>query len=231
MLKVKYGKQEIQFTHKVNDNLKHAYVIVDFYEGVVLKSPPLDEVAACELVRKKARWILDKLKLVTRIPQGEIVTGSRLLYLGKRYYTKVLETLDVQYASVSFNHSKFNVQRNPNVKDRKRSIDNALDRFFRNKAVEKITPRLKKWCETTGLEPTDLKFRKLNKRWGSCTKQNEVIINYDVVKLPYSLMDYVIVHELVHVKHKEHSKEFWRVVERYIPNYKELDEKIVGMKL
>jgi len=231
MLTVKYGKQEIQFNHKVDKKLKHAYVIVDFYEGVVLKSPPMDADKACGLVRKKARWIRDKLKLVTRIPQGDVVTGSRLLYLGKRYYTKVISSPLVNGASVTFNHSKFTIKVNSKAKDRNRFIDNALERFFRNKAEEKIVPRYIKWCETTGLKPNNLKFRKLKKRWGSCTSKNEVIINYDVVKLPYSLIDYVLVHELAHVEHKIHSKRFWRLVEKFVPDYKELDDRITGMKL
>jgi predicted metal-dependent hydrolase len=51
------------------------------------------------------------------------------------------------------------------------------------------------------------------------------------VKLPFTLIDYVIVHELSHIKYKDHSKAFWNTVEKYIPDYKELDDKMVGMKL
>ena len=83
---VKYGTQEIQFDHIVDKALKHAYITVDFYEGVVLKSPPISQEKAKEAVYKKGKWVLEKLKLVERIPQGKIVSGSRLLYLGRRYY-------------------------------------------------------------------------------------------------------------------------------------------------
>ena len=64
MLAVKYGTQEIQFYHIIDNALKHAYITVDFYEGVSLKSPSIGEEKAKEAVYKKGKWILEKLKLV-----------------------------------------------------------------------------------------------------------------------------------------------------------------------
>jgi len=71
----------------------------------------------------------------------------------------------------------------------------------------------------------------LEKGWGSCLPSNNIIINVDAIKLPYSLIDYLIVHELVHTKIKSHSKEFWAELSKYMPNWKELDEKMYGMKM
>jgi predicted metal-dependent hydrolase len=228
---VRYGSKDIQFNHKVNKKLKHAYITVDFYKGVVLKSPPMEESKAKQLVLKKGAWIFEKLKLVEQIPQGEIETGSRLLYLGKRYYTGVLEDISVKGAVVQFNYSKFSVSINPNCKDRQEAIAEGIEYFFRQKAIEKIAPRIKRWIELTGLKPADIKYRKLSKRWGGCTIKNEIIINFDAVKLPWRLIDYIIVHELCHLKHKKHSKGFWHLVKRHLPDYKEKDDEMMGMKL
>ncbi len=74
---VNYGTKKIQFNHVTDDALKHAYITVDFYDGVMLKSPTISEENAKETVYKKGKWILDKLKLVERIPPGKIATGSR----------------------------------------------------------------------------------------------------------------------------------------------------------
>ncbi|WP_457552050.1 M48 family metallopeptidase [Desulfobacula sp.] len=228
---VKYGTQKIQFEHVLDKALKHAYITVDFYDGVMLKSPPISEIKAKEAVYKKGKWILDKLKLVERLPQGKIITGSRLLYLGKRYYVDVIQDAGTRNATVKFTHSKFEIRVNPNLPEREPAIKDALEKFARDKAIIKITPRIKKWSQTTGLTPTDLKFRKLDKRWGSCTKANEVIINFDAVKLPFTLIDYIVVHELVHIKHRDHSKEFYKEIAKFIPEWKLLDEKLCGMKL
>ena len=228
---VKYGTHEIQFIHTIDKALKHAYITVDFYDGVMLKSPPISETKAKETVYKKGKWILEKLKLVERTPQGKIMTGSRLLYLGRRYYVEVAQDASVKNALVGFNHSRFKIRVNPHLAERETAIKEALENFSREKSIIKITPRIEKWSQTTGLEPADINFRKLSKRWGSCTKSNEIIINFDAVKLPFTLIDYIVVHELVHVKHKDHSKEFYKEIAKFIPEWKELDDKLNGMKL
>ncbi|MEQ9307764.1 MAG: M48 family metallopeptidase, partial [Marinoscillum sp.] len=96
---------------------------------------------------------------------------------------------------------------------------------------EKIIPRLKKLSRSTGLQYQDLKFRWLEKRWGSCTDGNNIIINYEAIKLSHQLIDYLLIHELVHTKIKNHSKEFWAEISKHLPNYKELDEQMNGMKV
>ncbi|WP_394701138.1 M48 family metallopeptidase [uncultured Draconibacterium sp.] len=68
-------------------------------------------------------------------------------------------------------------------------------------------------------------------RLGSCTPTNNILINIDAIKLPFSLIDYLIVHEFVHTQIKNHSKEFWAELSKHISNWKELDEKTYGMKL
>jgi len=224
-----YGTREISFTHVINAKLKHAYISVDCNKGVVLRSPAISEAKAKEIVRKKGKWILQKLKLVERMPRSDIVTGSRLLYLGRRYYVQVIEDASVKTATVVFNHSKFKIAVNPNASDRKTAIAKALASFFRQKAKLKIIPRLAKWVETTGLEPTAVRFRKLSKRWGSCTAANDIIINYDAVQLPFTAIDYIIVHELAHIKHKNHSRAFYREVAKYIPDWKRVSEMLRGV--
>lgn len=183
---------------------------------------------ADETIYRKGKWILEKLKLVERIPQGEITTGSRLLYLGKRYYVEVIQDEGVRHTSVRFTHSKFQIHVNPNGDNRDKAINEALETFSLEKARLKITPRIEKWSMTTGLKPRTIRFRKLNKRWGSCTSGNEILINSDAIKLPFTLIDYIIVHELAHIKHKHHSKEFDKEVAKFIPDWKSLDEMLCG---
>jgi predicted metal-dependent hydrolase len=137
----------------------------------------------------------------------------------------------VREASVAFNHSKFKIAVNPDVADRNQAIEKALERFSRDKAKLKISPRIEKWSQITGLVPTRYSFRKLDKRWGNCTSANEIIINYDAIKLPFTAIDYIIVHELAHIKHRQHSKDFDKEVAKFIPDWKDVDKRLCGMKL
>ena len=227
---VKYGQHEIKYTHIINNDLKHSYINVDPSKGVTLKTPFADESKADEIICKKAKWILQKLKAVERVPKvDKIVTGSRLPYLGKEYYVVVIPDSAVKGASVLFTQSKFIICVNPNTPDRNHAINKALERFSKEQAVIKIRPRIDKWIQTTGITPSSVHFKKLKKSWGRCTKDNEIVINFESIKLPFSLIDYIIVHELAHIKHKDHSKTFYREISKFITDWQELDEKIKGM--
>lgn len=231
MPKVKYGRKEIDFRHEIDDNLKDGYISVDAQEGVVFKSPLISDERAKELVSKKARWINKKLNLVSQNPAELISTGSRTMYVGKNYYTEVIQDNEVKEAKVLFTHSKFQIYVNPDIKDKQEAMLLALEEFYKAKAYEKVMQRINRHIKNTGFEPKDIKIRKLEKRWGSCTQEDIVIFNYEITKLPFSLMDYVIIHELCHIQVKDHSKDFWNIVGRFAPSYKELEEKLNEVKL
>lgn len=230
MSKVQYGHKTIEYSVLVKEELKSHYISVAKGEGVVLKGKPISEEKANKLILKKAKWIIDKLELVSSIGDDDIVTGSRIQYLGRKYYVDILIRNDRHDILIDFTESKFKVFL-PESLNNQSDLKQAFETFFRAKAKEKIKPRIKKLSKSTGLEYAGLKIRKLEKRWGSCTATNKIIINLEAIKLPYSLIDYLIVHELVHTKFKNHSKEFWAELSKHIPNWKELDEKMYGMKL
>ena len=76
------------------------------------------------------------------------------------------------------------------------------------------------------LFPTKITFRKAKTRWGSCSSKNSISLNIALAALPRSLSDYIIIHELAHIKHKNHSKAFWALVQKYYPNYKDAKEEL-----
>ena len=230
MPNVQYGHKTIEYSVLEKEGLKSHYISVDRGKGVVLKGQPISDEKAQKLILKKAKWILDKLDLVSSIGDDDIVTGSRIQYLGRKYYVEVFINNDKDEVQIDFTESKFKVSL-PKLLNNQRELQQAFETFFREKAKEKIAPRIRKWSKVTGLEFRDLKIRKLDKRWGSCTAANNIIINLEAIKLPFSLIDYLIVHELVHTKVKNHSKEFWAELSKHIPNWKELDEKMYGMRL
>ncbi|MFG6685217.1 M48 family metallopeptidase [Mariniflexile sp. HNIBRBA6329] len=230
MPKVQYGDKVIEYTFLQKEGLKSHYISVQKDTGVVLKGSPVPLEKEQAFILKKARWILEKMELVEAIGYDDIVTGSRIPYLGKKYYVEVFVKQDLDEVTIDFTESKFKVlvPKDQNIQD---TLKGAFEDFFRAKAQEKIMPRVKKWAKKTGLDFKDVKIRKLEKRWGSCTPTNSILINIDAIKLPFSLIDYLIVHELVHTKVKSHSKEFWAELSKHIPNWKELDDKMYGMKL
>lgn len=230
MPNVQYGNRIIDYTFLEKANLKSHYISVVKGDGVILKGKPISDEYAQQLILKKAKWIIDKLELVKSIGDDDIVTGSRIQYLGKKYYVEVTINNELNSVFIEFNESKFKVN-SPLSLNNQEELKLAFEQYFKQKAKEKIAPRLRKWSKLTGLQFNEVKFIKLEKRWGSCTASNNIIINTEVIKLPFSLIDYLIVHELTHTKIKNHSKDFWAELSKHIPNWKELDEKMYGMRL
>jgi len=99
-----------------------------------------------------------------------------------------------------------------------------LDEFYRQKAHELIPSIVEKYAEQMQLYPQSLKFRKNKSRWGSCSFSNNINLNIYLMKLPLEAIEYVVVHELAHIKHKNHSRAFWSLVAYYLPQYKRAEK-------
>lgn len=225
MPSVVYGTKIIEFEVLRKAKLKNTYIQVTS-DGVRVKtnmSTSMREIK--NFVSKKSAWIVKHSeKQVSKSVEQKLVTGSRIYYLGKSYYVKLQENAELKYARVVFSHSQFVIEARKDVSQEE--LWWVIDLFYKQKAIEKITPLLDKWSKEMNLESAHVGFRKAKTRWGSCSSRNRISFNYYLMKLPLSLVEYVVVHELVHIKHHNHSKEFWKVVYDYVPNYKEREEKI-----
>jgi len=90
-----------------------------------------------------------------------------------------------------------------------------------------IVPSLvKKWASNMDLTPTKISFRKTKRRWGSCSAKNEISFTSSLAQLPLECIEYIIIHELSHIKHKHHQKDFWLHVKKFMPNFKD-QEKVL----
>jgi len=231
---VDYGTTKIAYKIIVR-NLENHYITVSTKEGVILKGQKVTEEEADKLVLMRASWIMDKLDKVSKgIDQSneEIVTGSRIFYMGKRYFAEVKKSQALRSrADVSFKYNRFQVIVSPLLADPQKAIQDALNIFYLAKAKEKLPKRFKHWQAITGLKPLMVRYRQLQKRWGGCSEDDEITINAEVMKLPGKVIDYIIVHELCHIVHKNHSKEFWKLVKKYLPDYQEIHDELGGMKL
>lgn len=100
-----------------------------------------------------------------------------------------------------------------------------LDKFYKNE-IEKILPNIvETFSKRMDLYPTSISYRKNKRTWGSCNFKNGLNFNILLMKFPLEIMQYVVVHELSHIKHKNHSKNFWNLVEKYCPNYKQIEKE------
>ena len=230
MRKVLYGSTVIKYSVQVEQGLKSHYISVDKQAGIILKGSSVTGEIGDGLILKKAKWILQKMKVVQAIDSDKIVTGSRILYLGKSYYTEVVIDNLAENISIQFNHSKFLITVNDGGVTQSQILA-ALNDFYIKRATEKILPRAIKLATKINLIPAKIQLRKMSKRWGSCTATNKIMLNIEAIKLPYTLIDYLITHELCHIKVKDHSKKFWAELSKNCTNWKVLDERINQIQL
>ncbi len=225
MYSIKYDTQNIEFNIKRKSSLKNTYICIDA-DGVLVKT---NNTTSIEDIRKmlirKSAWISKKLDLFkSRGVNKNIRTDSRLYYMGKNYNVQMNTDKTTKTITINFTHSKFHITTPPKftISRLKKEIGN----FYKRKAIDKIIPLTKKWAKIMGVIPQDISFRYSKNRWGSCSSTDRISFNYHLIKLPLSLIEYVIVHELAHIVHHNHSKDFWKLVHKYLTDYKIKEEKI-----
>lgn len=99
-----------------------------------------------------------------------------------------------------------------------------IDIFYRREIEKHLPAKVEEYSKKMNLFPTSISYRKNKRTWGSCNYKNGLNFNILLLKFPVEVMEYVIVHELAHIKHKNHSRDFWNLVAVYCPNYKEVEK-------
>jgi predicted metal-dependent hydrolase len=98
----------------------------------------------------------------------------------------------------------------------------AMQKFFQKKARAELPLRLEFWSRRMGLQPSKVSIRGQSTRWGSCSGRGEIALNWKLLCAPSAVVDYVIVHELAHLQHMNHSPRFWALVAEILPSYRDL---------
>lgn len=102
-----------------------------------------------------------------------------------------------------------------------KQVKKQLEKFFKQQADKLIIERLELISKQTSLTPINISIRQYRARWGSCNNRGEVSFNYLLMMTPLFVIDYVIVHELCHLEHLNHSKNFWQLVKSHSPRYED----------
>jgi predicted metal-dependent hydrolase len=180
-----------------------------------------ERVAA--ILKQKRPWIRTKVAELKRMPphrSKELVSGESFLYLGRHYRLKIQEGHQVGVC-LSGGYLKATIRPTEQGEQREARIQQYLQNWYRSRALERLQEKADRYAEQIGVSPAGVSVRNFRSRWGSCDKQGQVVFNWNIIKAPHAITDYVVVHELCHLIHPNHSKEFWQVVERHNPAYAE----------
>jgi predicted metal-dependent hydrolase len=157
------------------------------------------------------------------------VAGETHRYLGRQYRLQLCEGSE---RSVRLVGSYFVVTL-PDPTDQA-AVRRLMDEWYRSHAKTLLTERVRRALAATtwlDIEPPPIAIRALKQRWGSTTKAGRITFNVDLVKLPLPCIDYVVAHELVHVRIPNHSPAYWRMLSRVMPDWKRWRERLERVEL
>ncbi|MGM0519690.1 MAG: M48 family metallopeptidase [Campylobacterota bacterium] len=104
-----------------------------------------------------------------------------------------------------------------------------LDKFYKEQTSSYVEFLVQKHSDIMKLYPTFIKYRKNKNTWGSCNYKNGLNFNIYLSKFPLEVIEYVVIHELAHIKHKNHSKEFWDLVYKFCKDYKQRERLLKSL--
>jgi predicted metal-dependent hydrolase len=183
-----------------------------------------------EFLQREKAWIQKQLVNFHQLQQQEqnsqrkLMTGEQIPYLGINYPLSITQT-ELAENQCQLEHGEFNIKAKINIHDseelRYQIIKRQLLHWYQAEARRHVSNRLPLWCECLNVSPQKWRITNALKRWGSCSSHNIIAINWRVIFGPIALLDYIIVHELCHIVHKNHSRDFWELVASVMPDYKE----------
>ena len=220
---LQYGNTRIKYS-LVFDDRKTLGIKVYPDKSVHVVAPTDSTIEKIEeKVRSKASWIIRQqdffMSFHPMTPPRKYISGETHLYLGRQYRLKVKES---DQPSVKLQGGNIVVETKDKA-DRKK-VEQQLRRWYKSKAeihfnklFEEQLPVAKTFFNGT---PT-LKYRWMEKRWGSCDSKAQVHLNLELIKAPKRCIEYVIVHELCHLVHLNHSTAFFDLLEKLLPDWRE----------
>ena len=174
---------------------------------------------ATQFINEKKSWIETQLKkLPDEPPKRQWLTGDNLWLLGSLY---TLE-LEQENKATSINLTSSGITLSGRLTSLSTTLRHKkLCEWYKIQATNYLTARSEYLSTRTGLYPSSINIKTYNARWGSCNIRGEIQYNWKIIQAPKEIIDYLIIHELCHLKHHNHSKGFWQCVEGFYPNFKD----------
>ena len=191
--------------HCLRKNMKRMIIRVENKHEIRLSSGKVSAKNALVFLQDNASWILKQ-----HLSLNEV--DLPFYYLSKSYAIKHHnKPLYIQDDYVYLNPQKLKLH---------------TDNFYKEQAKAHLPSRVKYWSEKMNVEYNKLGFRLVKKRWGSCNSKRNISLNPYMMKLSYEMIDYIVVHELSHLIHLNHSKQFYQTIEKYLPEHLALEKSI-----
>lgn len=214
--------KDITYTLTKSDRKTASIYIERDGQVSVLVPKTLTDDEVTRLIETKRRWIYRNLAEwqdtnATRI-RRQFVSGEGFLYLGRSYRLKLV---DEQSESLLLKGGYFYLKSDDGALQ---DPSEAFKAFYKAKGQKRIRERVEHYSNRMGVEPAGIRIRELKNRWASCTPEGRLNFHWKCMMAPATVLDYIVVHELAHLKYLNHTRAFWNLVDRVLPDYRERKE-------
>ncbi len=213
--------QAISYIIKRSSRAKYVRLEVNSETGltvVIPKSYNLDRIP--DLLREKGRWVLSKLAKYSQarssMAEKELKSGDTVPYLGQDLEV-VTQQMQGSADTVKLDRDKLIV----GIRANSGRLHLALESWYRMQAGKFIREKVDKVSADLGLRYNRLIIRGQKTRWGSCSQKGNLSFNWKLMMVPESVIDYVIIHEIAHLKEMNHTKNFWQLVAQHCPGWRQ----------
>jgi Predicted metal-dependent hydrolase len=224
------------FEYKIIRRKRKTIGIKITQDGEVIVTSPfnISEETILSIIKKKEKWIKSKLELLSRqetYKNKSFKDGEKLLYLGRelevkihklnRDETELFDDYNFKHNLVRILDKKVLVYEYDNKLNTEDTIRELIIKFYKVEAEKILKERTDYYSRIIGIGPNKITIKDQKTIWGSCSSKKNINYSYRLVMAPIDIIDYVVVHELCHLIHMDHSKEYWRSVELILPDYQE----------
>jgi predicted metal-dependent hydrolase len=175
-----------------------------------------------DVIGQKAPWIIKKLSEIKQRPsviQKKYIDGEHLLYLGDTCTLRLIaQNKGQKKPFVILNDSNIGIVYKDSISTDE--IISTLKHWYTQQFKAIVGERIDYFSGIIGVSPSRITVRQQKSRWGSCSSKGNINLNLRLILAPANIIDYVIVHELCHMREMNHSKKFWNLVGSYFPDYK-----------
>jgi predicted metal-dependent hydrolase len=211
--------KDIEYTYKTSKR-KTASVFVERDGSVSLIVPNgFTQPQVDEVIEKKLLWIYKSLaewgSMNSARVQRQYVNGESFLYLGKSYRLEK-RSVKEQYVPLVLSDEHFYLLDYQSVKP-----EEAFEGFYRARAKKILPERVEHYQKQMSLQSSGFKVMDLKNRWASCTANGTLNFHWKCMMAPLTVLDYIVVHELVHLQHPKHNEAFWNEVDKVLPDFQE----------
>lgn len=202
----------------------NASISISSEKGVVVRAPFwMPKIMIESFIAEKSDWIQKHLERInTKKVIKTYTDGEKHLYFGKEYTLSVVASPTPGRSKVRLEEENLIVeiyQQTPPSKHSEK-IKEALLYWYLETGIETITEKVNFYSKEIGVSYQEIKLKKVSSIWGSCSPSNSLSFNRKLIMAPHEVVDYVIIHEVSHMVHRNHGRGFWKLVESFDPSYK-----------